>query len=403
MNRPVDDALRAALPPELEPIRLLGAGATAEVILAREPALQRLVAVKMLRAELAADAVARQRFEREAQSAARIRHPNVTAIHSVGRTADGRPFIVMEYVEGRTVADLLSAAAAPLDEARGLEILRSVAAALGAAHERGIIHRDVRPGNVLVEHRTGRAVLGDFGIAALLETGSAAATRLTVAGMTLGDVRYQSPEQIRGERAVEQSDIYAFGVLAYELLTGRGPYEASSPAELLAAHLQKKPADLRSRRPQLALPIVSVLTRCLAKEPNQRPLARDIVLELDAADRAGPAAGRQGSLADLFTELRRRNVYQVLAAYTAVALAILGVAQVVYEAFELSRTSYRLLVGSLLAGLPLSLVLAWVYDIRAGRIQRTPGEPGARTRLLLWAALGASLLVAGVAGWLLLR
>jgi eukaryotic-like serine/threonine-protein kinase len=233
----VDDAIRALLQPDLEPIRVLGAGATAEVILAREPALQRLVAVKILRSELAADKVARQRFEREAQSAARIMNPSVTSIYRVGRTADGRPFIVMEYIEGRTLADLLEGGE-PLAEDRAIKLLASVTEALAAAHERGIIHRDVRPGNVLVEHRTGRAVLGDFGIAALLETGTAAVTQLTAAGMMLGDVRYNSPERIRGEDAVEQSDVYSFGVLAYEVLTGRGPYDARSSAQLLAAHLE---------------------------------------------------------------------------------------------------------------------------------------------------------------------
>jgi serine/threonine protein kinase len=399
----VDDAIRAALLPDLEPIRVLGGGGSAEVVLAREPALQRLVAVKVLRRELSADAVARQRFEREAQSAARIVHPSVTAIYRVGRTPDDRPFIVMEYVEGRTLADLL-ATAEPPPQQRALDVLAAVAEALAAAHERGIIHRDVRPGNVFIENRTGRVVLGDFGIAALLETGAAAATRLTAAGMMLGDVRYNSPERILGEDAVEQSDVYSFGVMAYEVLTGRGPFAARSAAEMLAAHLEQRPPELRQHAPAVPPRAAAMLTRCLAKEPNQRPLAHELAAELRSDIRSGESAPDAGPFAHLFEELRRRNVYRVMAAYAAVAVAILGVAEVVYDAFEPSRTGYQILVALVLAGFPVSLVLAWVYDIRAGRVLRTPGEQGsARVRALLWLGFAFSLIVVALAGWLLLR
>jgi serine/threonine protein kinase len=400
MSAGFDEELRAALLPQLEPLRVLGAGTTAEVILAREPALQRLVAVKVLRAELAADAVARQRFEREAQSAARVLHPNVTAIHSVGRTAAGRPFIVMEYVEGRTLADLL--ASGPLEAERAIEVLGALAAALGAAHDRGVLHRDVRPGNVLIEHRTGRTVLGDFGIAGLLETGAAAATRLTAAGVMLGDVRYNSPEQISGDGAVEQSDVYALGVVAYEVLTGRGPYDARSSAELLAAHMQQIPADLRQLAPALEPRIATLLMRCLAKDPNQRPLARELAAAL--RERGGEEDADAGPLSQFLAELRRRHVYKVMAGYAAAAVAVLGVTEVVYEAFELSATSYRLTVAAVLAGFPVSIVLAWLYDIRAGRILRTADERGTTgLRALLWTGLAASLLVVAAVGWLLLR
>jgi serine/threonine protein kinase len=245
-----DSRLAAELLPDLEVVRSLGSGATAEVYLAREPQLQRLVALKLLRRELASDGVVRQRFEREARSAARITHPNVTAIHRIGRLSDGVPYIVMEYIDGRTLRGVLDAAGAfPAAEAQTL--LASLAAGLAAAHERGILHRDVRPGNVFIEDRSGRAVLGDFGIAALQETGSASATRLTAAGVRLGDTRYQSPEQLRGETATEQSDVYAFGILAYEVLTGRGPYDARTETQLMAAHLTQKPTPLRELRPDL--------------------------------------------------------------------------------------------------------------------------------------------------------
>jgi tRNA A-37 threonylcarbamoyl transferase component Bud32 len=415
----LDESLRAALLPELEPIRALGSGATAHVYLAREPALARLVAVKVLRAEVAEDAVARQRFEREAQSAARIAHPHVTAIYRVGRVPDGRPYIVMEYVEGRTLQDVL-AAGVLYDEPAARELLAALASALAVAHEKGIIHRDVRPANVLLENRTGRAVLGDFGVAGLLDSGSAAAARLTTTGMVLGDPRYHSPEQVRGEPAVEQSDVYALGLLAFELLAGRSPYDARSKVELLAAHANQRAMDLRAARPEVSPGMAALVARCLAKDPNQRPLAREVAARLSAGEAAagadarpgagagaaagGSAGGAAGPFAHFLAELRRRNVYQVMAAYSALAIAIFGIAQGVFEAFDLSRGAYRLVVGATLAGFPVALVLAWVYDIHSGGIRRTRATGStARARALMWAGFVTSLLVAAGVGWLLLR
>ncbi|HSJ06196.1 MAG TPA: serine/threonine-protein kinase, partial [Longimicrobiales bacterium] len=251
-----------ALLPDLEILRPLGSGVTAHVHLAREPALQRLVAVKVLRPEAAADAVARRRFEREAQSAARITHPNVTAIHRVGRLPDDTPYIVMEYVEGRTVSDVM-AAGGDFDLATARRLLTAVASALAAAHDRGIVHRDLRPGNVFVENRTGRAILADFGIAALLDSGSSAATRLTQAGVLVGDVRRMSPEQIRGEPVTSQSDVYSFGVLAYEMLTGHSPYRRETDAALMAAHLRQEPRRLADLLEDVDPALAGIIERCL--------------------------------------------------------------------------------------------------------------------------------------------
>src|SRR5690606_22829751 len=142
-----------------------------------------------------------------------------TAVYRVGRLADDIPYMVLEYVDGRTVRDIVDSGTT-FDYSYAKTLLASVAGALAAAHDRGIIHRDVRPANVFVENRTARAVLGDFGIAALLESGSSSAARLTAVGVKLGETRYMSPEQIRGDQLTEQSDVYAFGILAYEVLTG---------------------------------------------------------------------------------------------------------------------------------------------------------------------------------------
>jgi serine/threonine protein kinase len=401
-----DATMLAALQPDLEILRQLGSGATANVYLAREPALQRLVAVKVLRSDVASDTVARQRFEREAQSAARISHANVTAVHRVGRLPGDVPYMVMEYIDGRTVQEVI-AAGTTFDVGYASTLLSSVAAALAAAHERGIVHRDVRPGNVFIENRTARAVLGDFGIAALLESGAAAAARLTSLGVKLGDTRYMSPEQVRGETVTEASDMYAFGILAYEVLTGRGPYEAKGEAQMLAAHLQREPLKLRELRSEIEPAVAARLEGCLAKDPNRRPRAQEIAAALAAAPTTAAAAipaDDLGPIAQLLEELRRRRVYKVLVGYGAFALAVFGVAEGIDQGFPLSPLVNKVMVVATLSGFPLVLVLSWVFDIRAGRIERTRAIAASpRARMLMWLGLGVTVLVAAALGWLLLR
>lgn len=401
----LDAAVLAQLQPELEVLRPLGSGDTAHVYLAREAALQRLVAVKVLRPELAADAIARQRFEREAQSAARIAHPNVTGIYRIGKLGDDVPYMVMEYIDGRTVRDMVEAGAT-FDLAYSRILLASVAAALAAAHDRGIIHRDVRPGNVFVENRSTRAVLGDFGIAALLDSGAATSARLTGAGVRLGDTHYMSPEQIRGEQVTEQTDVYAFGILAYEVLCGRGPYDAVGEAQMMSAHLQREPLHLRELRADIDPAMATLIERCLAKDPNRRPRAQEIAHAL--ATVATPATHAPpedlGPVAELLAELQRRRVYRVLVGYGAFALAVFGVAQGIDQAFPLSRLANQIIVLGTLAGLPVALLLSWLYDFRGGRIHRTRSkEASSNTRILMWAGFVVSVLIVAILAWLVLR
>ena len=396
----LDERIRAELAPDLEIVRLLGTGATANVYLARESALQRLVAIKVMRSSVAEDVITRQRFEREAQSAARIAHPNVTTVYRVGRMQDDTPYIVMEYVEGRTIRDVIESGVA-MDVTQARSVLAAVASALAAAHERGIVHRDVRPGNVFVD-RSGRAVLGDFGIAGLLESGASSSVRLTAAGVRLGDARYMSPEQIRGDAVVEQSDVYAFGVLACELLTGAYPYDVSSDAQIMVAHLQHEPRKLRELRPDLDPALAALVDTCLARDPNRRPLARDLAARLSGT--GAPAADHERSTFDLFMhELKRRRVYQVFVAYGALALAALGLSEAANDAGLISDDSYRTIVASALAGFPAVLVLSWLYDVRRGSIERTRGEGYSRSMvLLIWGALAAVIIGAATVAWLLL-
>lgn len=400
----LESLLTSELPPSLELVCSLGSGSTAEVYLARDPALQRLVAIKVLRPQLAADPVARKRFEREARAAAGIAHPNVTVIHRVGRLSNELPYIVMEYVDGRTLREVIEVRGA-LELAEARPLLASLASALAAAHERGIVHRDIRPGNIFIESRTGRAVLADFGLAALLETGSAAATRLTATGVSIGEPFHMSPERIRGEALTPQSDVYALGILAYEVLTGRGPYPAASGSEMLAAHVQQEPLPLRSLRREVDPRLAALIERCLAKDPRRRPLAREVAAAL--AERADlPLPPEDGSLWPFLVEIKRRRVYRVLAGYTVVALAVFGLAQTIFEAFDLPRWSYRLTVAGTLAGLPVAVILAWLYDITATGIRRTRSPSAAAERSwarLKWLGLGAIILIAALLAWLFFR
>ena len=265
--------LQAELDPDFQIVRFQVEGSVAHVYLAREKGLKRLVDIKVLKAELALDETARRRFGREAQSAAKIHHHNVAAVYRVGTLEDETPFIVMEHIEGRTLADFLQAEGIMGVEQAG-HVLSQVASALAAAHEKGIVHRDLKPENVVCERDSDRVVLTDFGIAGILETGTETIERLTQPGQLLGDPRYMSPEQLLGEPITEESDVYSLGIIGYELLTLKGPYEAKSNVMMATAHLREKPIPLPD--PHLG----KLLARCLAKNPNHRPRASEVARAL---------------------------------------------------------------------------------------------------------------------------
>ena len=203
----------------------------ATVELARDTQLGRLVAVKRLFASLAGDGVFQERFFREARMAAALSHPNLVSVYDVGEE-DGLPYIVMEYVEGETLAEL-KRRAGPLPAEQAVDLLAQACAGLEQAHAAGLVHRDIKPQNLLVR-RDGVVKIADFGIARTLE-----ATQLTQAGTVLGTAAYLAPEQAAGERVTAAADIYSLGAVAYELLTGRTPYTFESLADLV--QLQRQP------------------------------------------------------------------------------------------------------------------------------------------------------------------
>ena len=243
----------------------LGRGGMSVVYRARDLRLNRPVAIKVLPPDLAHDTAIRTRFTREAQTAAQLSHAHIVPIYDVGEK-DGIAWFVMALLTGGNLATLLAHEhRLPVEEAR--RFVREVADALDYAHQRGVIHRDIKPDNILIDHETGRALVTDFGIAWAME----AASRLTVTGIAVGTPTYMSPEQAVGERALDgRSDIYSLGVLAYQMLTGRVPFTAANSMALLLKHVTEYPRPIGDLRPDTPASMVAAIERALMKSPEDR-------------------------------------------------------------------------------------------------------------------------------------
>jgi eukaryotic-like serine/threonine-protein kinase len=253
----------------------LGQGGMATVDLAEDTELGRRVAVKRLFASLAGDYVFQQRFFREARLAAALSHPNLVTVYDVGEE-DGLPYIVMEYVDGETLAELMRREG-PLPADRAVDLLLQVCAGLEHAHAAGLVHRDIKPQNLLVR-RDGVAKIADFGIARTIQS-----TQLTQVGTVLGTAAYLAPEQAVGEQVTAAADIYSVGVVGYELLTGRTPYEFETLADLTLKQ-QEPPAAISDVPPH----VDAAIRRSLALDPAARPAsAAALARELSAADGEG--------------------------------------------------------------------------------------------------------------------
>jgi eukaryotic-like serine/threonine-protein kinase len=261
--------------------KLIGRGGMGMVYLARDRRLERLVAIKTLPPHLAADESVRQRFFRETRMAGALSHPNIVPIFGADEV-DGHAFFTMGYVDGDSLAAHVRAEGR-LEAMQVAGILRDVAAALEHAHARGIIHRDIKAENILMERGTGRAVVTDFGIARLAE-----ATPLTATGQILGTVYYTSPEQVTGESIDGRSDLYSLGVVGFLALTGTFPFEADLASAVLIAHVNKPAPDIRRMLPTLPESLATIVHRCLAKNPEHRyASAGELRLALEAAMRTG--------------------------------------------------------------------------------------------------------------------
>jgi serine/threonine-protein kinase len=264
---------------------LLGQGGMGAVYRSFHPVLNRPVAIKIMLANVAADSQAHQRFLREAQVVAVLSHPNIVNIFDVD-VQDGQPYIVMDFAEGGSLAARLRAGPIGLEETLRLAI--PLADALAYAHAQGLIHRDLKPANVLLRP-DGSPVLADFGLARPTLADSAA--QITATGAVMGTLAYMAPEQFSGRPADARADIYAFGVMLYEMLTGRVPFDGDS-AQIMYGHLQQPPPPPRQLNPALPGPVEQLVLRLLEKNPDMRPhSAAEIGAALRALQSAGAATG----------------------------------------------------------------------------------------------------------------
>ena len=262
-------------------LTLLGAGGMAKVYLARDELLGRKVALKILREEHANDEEFAERFRREAQSAAALSHPHIVQIYDYGEEANAPSYIAMEYVSGGTLGDRVCRDG-PLGCAEAARLASQIAEALGFAHERGVIHRDVKPQNVLLS-AAGDAKVADFGIARV--TSASAISRTSV---VLGTAAYISPEQAMGEPVGPASDLYSLGVVLYEMLTASVPFEAESPVGVAMRHVHEGPPAPREINPDVPEGMDALVMRLLAKKPEERYLsALEVVEDLSRAQQGG--------------------------------------------------------------------------------------------------------------------
>jgi len=265
-------------------VRLLGRGGMGDVYLADDTRLGRQVALKVLSAELHADAGRRDRFEREARAVAALNHPNIVTLHSIDQ-ADGTPFLTMAYVEGRPLGELIPSTGRPLD--RLLTLAIPLADAVGAAHHRGILHRDLKPANVMVTP-DGRVKVLDFGLAKLQADAGPAADalpteELTGEGKIVGTVAYMSPEQAEGKPVDARSDVFSLGVLLYELGTGQRPFTGDTSLSVLSAILKDTPRPMVELRADLPRDFTRIVSRALNKDPEARyQSAKDLRNDLQA-------------------------------------------------------------------------------------------------------------------------
>ena len=331
----------------LEPI---GAGGMGEVYKASDTRLDRVVAIKLLTKNWAGDSEMRQRFEREAQIVASLNHPNICVLHDVGQQ-DGKDFLVMEYLEGEDLAVRLERGPMPVDEA--LKTAIAIADALDKAHRRGVVHRDLKPSNVVLT--AGGPKLLDFGLAkregAL--TGRESARRspstprpiipsrtqlptisnLTTAGAIMGTLQYMAPEQLEGLDADGRTDIFSFGALLYEMITGKKAFVGKSRILLMSAIATSQPEPLAVTQPAAPAALEHVVKTCLAKDPEDRwQTARDLLAELEWVAEAGSHAGARGGAAraSAGAEGRREKLARILLAAAAVLVLVAALPAAMY-------------------------------------------------------------------------
>jgi len=357
-------SLKAELAPDLEVIRVLGSGRMAEVFLARQVSLDRPVAVKVLSRQISRDAAARARFDREAKAAAALETPHAVSVYRSGHLKDGVPYLVMQYVRGGTLEDRLQAEG-PLPEPEARRILADVAEALAAAHARDFVHRDVRCANVLCDRESGKVLLTDFGLAGIRPESQDADARITRTGEIIGTEGYLSPEQLKGERATEATDVFALGLMGYEILTGTGAFAGRNQRETIMRTLREPPTPLQNLRPGVDPGLAQLLERCLAKEPEKRPTAAYLAKTLSPSQSHGPGApvgGGGATDANVVEALLKRRLPQTVVVTGAIGL--FGLTFVAMLADVMDNQFFQAALATFVGSLIGSGIVAWFHGER---------------------------------------
>ena len=301
----------------------IGAGGMGEVYRAQDARLGRDVAIKVLPESLADDADRRARFEREARAVAALSHPNIINIFDTG-IHEAHPFVVMELLDGETLRERL--ASGPLPVRKAVDIAVQIARGLGAAHDRQIMHRDLKPENLFIV-RDGQLKILDFGLAREIATSTSGATEtragITSAGIAIGTVGYMSPEQVRGQVVDGRSDLFAFGAVLYEMLSGQRAFARATSADTMTAILQEDPPEFPRTRAEIPPALDRIVRHCLEKNVAERfQSARDVAFALEAL--SGSATGSGPTAIALATPPQRRGRGWAIAAALVVGAALLG-------------------------------------------------------------------------------
>jgi serine/threonine protein kinase len=317
----------------------IGAGGMGEVYKARDTRLDRTVAIKILPETLAADPQFRERFDREARTISKLDHPHICTLYDVGEQ-DGSSFLVMQYLEGETLEARLKKGALPL--AQALQVAAQIADALATAHKAGIVHRDLKPGNIMLT-KSGARLL-DFGLA---KTGASvlSGTNLSILpttppitqpGSILGTFQYMAPEQLEGQEADARTDIFAFGAVVYEMVTGKKAFEGKSQAGLISVIMSGEPKPLLTQDPMVPPALDHVVKGCLAKDPDRRwQVAQDLLLQLRWIAEEGAQPGIR--LPPTGQWRQREKITQILVAITS--LLVVGVAALLFVSLRRPRTA----------------------------------------------------------------
>jgi serine/threonine protein kinase len=383
---------------------LIGRGGMGAVYRAADERLGRKVALKVIAPELAQDERFRERFLRESQIAASLDHPHVIPIYQAGEE-QGLLFLAMRYVEGTDLARLVAEEGA-LEPRRALDILSQIAEALDVAHEKGLVHRDVKPSNVLIASAAGRehCYLADFGLTK--RTGSLSG--VSVAGDIVGTLEYVAPEQITGEPLDERSDVYSLGCVLYECFTGQSPFPRATDVALLWAHVHEEPTPSSTLRPELPRELDAVLTRALAKEPGRRyRSAGELVAATRSALRLGDVSAPPAK--------RTRTLLGGVAAGLLIAAAIAAVLLLTRDSGGLSEVSpnslgiidpaSNKLVGEVPVGVePETLAVGvgsvWVVNVEDQTLSRIDADDvGARPSTITLGGYSSDVLVDGETVW----